>query len=82
MRYERCKCGKIESWSSGMPNHDCVGCNECNTTLAMSPDLHKDLKPHDFNTIQYDTNTGKPYKMCTKCNCVDEKSREESKKKD
>lgn len=48
MRYRRCRCGKIESWSSGLDPQACEGCLDCNTTLEVYPDAHKERIPHDF----------------------------------
>lgn len=48
MRYARCKCGKCESWSSGMPEVKCQGCDECGTTLSGYPTEHKTPEPHNF----------------------------------
>lgn len=67
MNYRRCKCGKCESWESGMAPADCSGCEECGTTFSGHPDGHKPLIPHDWRP-QFDRNTGKPDRpMCTRC---------------
>ena len=67
MQYWRCKCGKEECWESGFPPANCVGCDECKTTLGLNPDMHKPLEPHDLE-LRYDEKTGKPsYQRCKKC---------------
>jgi hypothetical protein len=46
MNYYRCKCGRMESWSSYGPAR-CFLCPECNTTLAGSPEGHlTEPEPH------------------------------------
>lgn len=82
MQYYRCECGKCEMWNTGEPIHDCMGCDECKTTFSQSPERHRELKPHDFSKILYNQNTGKPYKMCSKCHHLDEVSYKESQKKE
>lgn len=79
MQYYQCKCGNCQAWNSGEVMHDCKGCKECNTTFAQSPSGHKELIPHDFSKIMYNQNTGKPYKMCTRCRDIDDASFKESK---
>jgi hypothetical protein len=74
MRSHTCKCGKRIYWESGMPPRDCEGCEECGTNYKKKP-----LIPHDFSRLLYNENTGKPYKICTKCYMVDKESYEESK---
>lgn len=59
MQYYRCKCGKAESWRSGMEVQDCEGCTECGTTYAQDKDDHQPLAQHDWKP-QFDQNTGKP----------------------
>lgn len=66
MIYFKCKCGKMEFFGSGMMPNDCDGCTECGTTLATSPEGHKEIAPHEW-IIKYDENTGKPYRRCKKC---------------
>lgn len=66
MIYMRCKCGKTESFNSGMMPQDCEGCDECGTTFSTNPDGHKERAPHDWKTM-YDEHTGKPYRRCKKC---------------
>lgn len=81
MNYYKCKCGKKEYWGSGMPVHDCMGCEECKTTYAQHSDHHKPLQPHQWIT-KYNETTGKPYKICNKCDHIDEESYKESRIKD
>lgn len=48
MNYYRCKCKKLESWSSYGPAK-CLICKECGTTLGGHPDDHKtEAQPHDW----------------------------------
>jgi len=77
MNYLRCKCGKITSWSSYTSAKDCEGCKECNTTLAVDISLHKPLVDHNYVT-KYNSNTGKPYKVCSVCDEIDVDSYKES----
>lgn len=63
-----------------MPIQDCNGCDECNTTLEYHKDLHKETIPHDWIT-KYNTDTGKEYKMCSRCGKIDEESYEKTKVK-
>lgn len=67
MRYYRCKCGDAESWSSMGHPKACCGCKKCNTTLEEYPEDHKPREEHDYSLTKYDTHTGKPYKVCSKC---------------
>jgi hypothetical protein len=80
MRYYRCKCGKSVLWTTDGVR-DCEGCEECNTTYSGGPNGHSELKPHTWK-IMYNQNTGKPYKICSVCGRMDEKSYKESSKKD
>jgi hypothetical protein len=80
MRMLRCKCGKREAWTSqGM--QPCEGCEECNTTYASHPKYHDPLQPHIWIT-RYNQNTGKPYKLCSRCFVKDQVSYEQSQKSD
>lgn len=86
MIYKTCQCGKAESWSSGMPYYDCQGCKECGTTFGSTVmedgkpvTKFKPLKEHEF-IIRYNTNTGKPYKMCKWCYHIDKESYKEAQK--
>jgi hypothetical protein len=74
MNLWKCKCGKKEYLESGMPPRDCEGCEKCKTNYKKEP-----LQPHDFTKVMYNENTGKPYKMCSKCYLIDKESYEESK---
>jgi hypothetical protein len=65
MNYYRCKCGKIESWTSTGVSK-CDGCPYCNTTLEEYSEHHKTPQPHEF-IMQYDTKTGDCYEMCKVC---------------
>lgn len=47
MRYMRCRCGVNEAWTS-MGSPACRGCEACGTTLAESPDGHREPVPHDW----------------------------------
>lgn len=77
MRYMRCKCGKRTGFtSSGF--QDCQGCEECGTTYSDHPDFHKPLQPHEWGE-KFNQNTGKPYKVCTRCHKTDYESFRESK---
>lgn len=67
MKYMRCKCGKAESWNSGMPSKDCQGCRECGTTFSSGPDGHKPIVPHEPQK-QFDQNTGEfSHFICRRC---------------
>ena len=67
MNYRRCKCGKCESWESGMPPRDCQGCDECKTTFASGKSGHKPLMPHTL-ALRYSELTGEPsHYICTEC---------------
>lgn len=79
MQYYRCKCGQRQMQTSMGSPKDCQGCSECNTTYAQYPDDHKPLEPHDYSVTMYDQNTGKPFKLCSKCNQAEPESRAESK---
>ena len=73
MRYERCKCGKVESWGS-ISTQDCNGCKECKTTLASHPDNHRQLEDHDYIKVKVDSDVGEAYKIiCSKCHKRKEK---------
>jgi len=76
MQTLRCKCGKITGWSS-MGTPDCQGCEDCKTTLAASPEGHRELMPHDWK-IYFNDVTGKPYNICKACGQRDEDSYKES----
>ena len=78
MNYYKCKCGKQEYWESGMLVHDCMGCEDCQTTYAQHPDYHKDLQAHEWKII-YNQKTGKPYNICAKCYSTDKESYKKSK---
>ncbi len=67
--------------------YDCQGCKECGTTYGntvmengVPVTKFKPLQPHDFSITKYNTNTGKPYKMCKWCYQVDEQSYKEAMK--
>jgi len=64
MKNYRCKCGKSTSYGSMGP-YLCRGCDECGTTLATHPSLHKKPKPHDWSKTEVETDEGK--KILTKC---------------
>lgn len=57
MQYARCKCGAHETWTTdSIPR--CTFCDKCNTTLATSPNGHKDTpEPHQWRK-RFDSNTG------------------------
>ena len=76
MRHLRCECGKATCMTS-MGASPCQGCEECKTTYAEHPDYHKELQPHKWET-KYNTNTGKPYKICSVCGSLDEESYKEA----
>lgn len=70
MRYYRCKCGKLESWSS-MGSPDCYGCPDCKTTLAETPNLHEEPQPHawdeEWRIVNPKTGESGPFRRCRKC---------------
>lgn len=72
MRYLKCKCGEHEMWTTDSPK-DCQGCEKCGTTFAGFPDNYKPLQPHRW-VVNFDQNTGKPYKRCGDCYEVDEET--------
>ena len=76
MIYRRCKCGKSESFSS-MGVQPCQGCDECGTQYAVGPELHEPRVPHEWGT-KYHQNSGKPYKVCTRCYETDRESFKEA----
>lgn len=46
---------------------DCQGCDKCGTTLAVNPDDHRPVKPHNPE-IRYSEKTGDPdHYVCTEC---------------
>lgn len=66
MMHYRCKCGKSKAFGSDHPR-PCQGCHECGTTLAMHPDHHKAVEPHDLK-LYYSQQTGKPsHYRCKLC---------------
>lgn len=73
----RCKCGK-HKLSTSMGTQDCMGCEDCKTTFATSPEGHKPLQPHEWQT-KYNQNTGKSFKVCKNCFHIDKESYELSK---
>jgi hypothetical protein len=49
---------------------DCQGCDECKTTLAQGPELHRDIAPHEWqNRWTVDKVTGQRGKerICLHC---------------
>lgn len=70
MKYYRCKCGKMESWCSGMTPSPCKECDECHTTVAGGPDGHKRAVPHDWVGRDVETDEGdKTLTYCRWCMC-------------
>ena len=65
MKYLRCRCGQMESYSS-MGSPPCRACPSCGTTLAEHPDEHKPPIPHNFE-MKFDEDTGEPYWICSRC---------------
>lgn len=74
MQYKRCKCGKCERWDTGEHVHDCQGCDQCQTTFSGGPEGHKELQPHVFDRVLFNQQTGRPYRMCSRCNTIDKES--------
>ena len=68
MKYRRCKCGKLTSWGSMGPQ-PCEGCEECNTTLALAPDMHKAPIPHEWETetVSRDGKVVREETYCKRC---------------
>ena len=70
MQYSRCKCGESQCWHSGQPDHSCNICRKCGSTLAVSPGLHQDPEPHDYEW-RFDSVTRlAKYIICLKCSSV------------
>lgn len=69
MQYARCKCGKSEVWSSGMPIATCRPCSTCGSVPAASANSHPEPTPHDFSSVEMvDTDEGKkPLTRCRMC---------------
>jgi hypothetical protein len=71
MNYYRCKCGRMESWSSYGPAR-CLLCTKCNTTLADSPEGHlTEPEPHRWTpwqwTIDPQTGVREQERTCNAC---------------
>jgi hypothetical protein len=67
MRYYRCECGDITSWSS-MGVLPCDGCKKCNTTLETGPKDHKVPEDHVFEPYPVETDEGpKSLSRCKYC---------------
>lgn len=81
MQYLRCKCGKLEAWTS-MGGRRCKVCDECGSDLAESPDLHRDPPDdHDFKDQGYSQKTGEKLPdKCWHCGAVREDAVEEANK--
>ena len=58
MQYLRCKCGKLEAWTSGEKLAECLGCKECGTTLNTGSNQHKAPMPHEFIDTSVETDNG------------------------
>lgn len=67
MQYLRCKCGKREAWSSMGGGRNCSGCPDCNTTLEISPELHKELEPHKFVQRFKASDGSRDQDLCVTC---------------
>lgn len=68
MQYERCKCGKMQSVSSGGEFSPlCVVCPDCKSTLATGPDGHEEPEPHPMRQV-FDERTGQfSHYQCRQC---------------
>lgn len=68
MRYYRCKCGSVESWSS-LGIQPCEGCEKCNTTLEESAEYHETPVPHEWKKRWRINRTGEPEQIeeCRRC---------------
>lgn len=66
MIYRRCKCGEMESWSSGMPMATCSPCEKCGTIPGLGPDNHPAPTPHDFSAVE-EVQTDDGPKTLTRC---------------
>ena len=76
MRHYSCKCGEAEFFGSDTPS-PCQGCEKCKTNFYGQP-----LKPHKFDRVLYNQNTGKPYHICSVCYTSNLKEFKEAQKKD
>jgi hypothetical protein len=52
MQYSTCKCGKYQSWNSGVYT-PCLGCRECGTRPGGEP-----IEPHNFVAQEVETDDG------------------------
>ena len=70
MRYLRCQCGKLESWSS-MGSPACYACDVCGVTLAESLAGHASPVPHRWGESEWqiDPKTGERWqeRVCIGC---------------
>jgi hypothetical protein len=69
MRYMRCRCGKLKSWTS-MGSPPCRACDECGVTRAESPAGHREPAPHNWEQEwKIDPKTGERWRewVCTAC---------------
>src|SRR5688572_28990832 len=55
--YYRCKCGAVEVWGSIAPD-PCLGCKDCGTTPALTPDGHRSPRSHVLIKTAVDTDDG------------------------
>lgn len=68
MQYARCKCGNLESWSSGMPVTKCMPCSKCGTLPAQGPDSHQEPIPHEFESYPVEADQeGVTISRCIHC---------------
>ena len=68
MKHYRCECGKVRFFGSDSPQ-PCQGCDDCGTTLAQSPTMHKERIPHHYTTEEMfrDGVKIKTRVYCTRC---------------
>lgn len=64
MQYMRCKCGKRESFNSGMPTPACVTCEKCGSTLWFNAEGHPKPIPHLYKAQLHN---GQLIVTCDRC---------------
>ncbi len=69
MQYARCKCGEMESWTSGMVPSQCARCDKCGSGYGYSPTTHVEPVPHLMVPHKVETDDGPAtLSRCRYCN--------------